>query len=107
MIAAIFFALGVLSMLSTCLALFTPRRPLIVGWLAWVVGLVPCEVPRAALVMNAVLLGASVVLVPADAALGIAAIALFAAAMVGDLVLAAPLSRSRAGDRTSVAGRSG
>ena len=87
-IAAIFFVLGVLSMLSTCLALFTPRRPLIVGWLAWVVGLVPCEVPRAALVMNAVLLGASVVLVPLDAALGIAAIALFAAAMVGDLVLA-------------------
>ena len=95
MIAAIFFALGVLSMLSTCLALFTPRRPLIVGWLAWVVGLVPCEVPRAALVMNAVLLGASVVLVPLDAALGIAAIALFAAAMVGDLVLARRSRRSR------------
>ena len=78
MITAIVFALGVLSALSTCLALFTPRRPLVLGWLAWVVGLVPCEVPRAALVMNAVLLGVSVVFVPLDSALGVAAIVLFA-----------------------------
>jgi acetyl esterase/lipase len=94
-IAAIFFAVGVLILLSTCLALFTPRRPLVVGWLAWVVGLVPCEVPRAALVVNALLLVVSVVFVPLDAALGIAAIALFAAAMVADLVL---VRRSRAAE---------
>ncbi len=94
MIAAIFFAVGVLITLSTCLAVFTPRRPLVVGWLAWVVGLVPCEVPRAALVLNALLLAVFVVLVPLDSVFGIVAIALFATAMVGDLVLARPLARS-------------
>jgi acetyl esterase/lipase len=87
-IAAVCFVVGVLSALSTGLALFTPRRPLFVGWLAWVVGLVPCEVPRAALVLNVLLLGVSVAIVPLDAAMGIAAIALLAASVLGDLVLA-------------------
>jgi len=92
-IAAAFFAVGVLSLLSTCLALFTPRRPLVVGWLAWVGGLVSCEVPRAMLVLNGVLLVTAVVFVPLDAVLGIAAIALLVLAVIGDLVLA---RRSRA-----------
>jgi len=87
-IAAVCFAVGVLTVLSTCLALFTPRRPLVVGWLAWVVGLVPCEVPRAALVLNTLLLVVSIVVVPLHAVLGVLAIACFAAAMLGDLVLA-------------------
>src|SRR5689334_2321412 len=93
MITAVCFAVGVLSASSTGLALCTPRRPLFVGWLAWVVGLVPCEVPRAALVLNGVLLGVSAAIVPLDAALGIAAIALLAVSMLGDLVL---VRRSRA-----------
>jgi len=87
-IAVIVFALGVLSAVSTGLALFTPRRPLVVGWLAWVGGLVPCEVPRAALVLDGMLLVVTVLLAPLDTALGIAAIVLFAAALLGDLVLA-------------------
>jgi acetyl esterase/lipase len=94
-IAAVCFALGVLSALSTGLALFTPRRPLILGWLAWVIGLVPCEAPRAALVLNLLLLGVSVAVVPLDAALGIAGIALLAVSLIGDLLL---VRRSRAAD---------
>src|SRR6478735_2050447 len=93
MIAAIGLAVGVLSASATALALFTPRRPLFLGWLAWMVGLVPCEAPRAALVVNVVLLGVTAAIVPLDAALGIAAIALLAASVLGDLVLA---RRSRA-----------
>jgi len=54
--SAAFFVLGVLSAASTGLALFTPRRPLVVGWFAWVGGLLPCEVPRAAFVLNTMLL---------------------------------------------------
>ena len=107
MITAICFAVSVLSVGSTCLALFTPRRPLVLGWLAWMVGLVSCEAPRAALVMNVLLLGVSVVLVPLDAVLGIAAITLFAASVVGDLVLARPFAGSRTGNRASAADCSG
>ena len=97
MITAIVFALAVLSVLSTFLALFTPRRPLVLGWLAWVGGLVPCEVPRAALMINAVFLGVSVVFLPLDSVLGVATIVLFGTAMVGDLVLA---HRTRAAEAT-------
>src|SRR5690348_10643715 len=93
MIAAVCVAVGVLSAVSTGLALCTPRRPLFVGWLAWVVGLVPCEVPRAALALDVVLLGVTVAIVPLDAALGIAAIALLAVSVLGDVVL---VRRSRA-----------
>ena len=47
MIAAVCFVVGVLSVVSTCMAVFTPRRPLVLGWLGWVIGLFPCEVPGA------------------------------------------------------------
>jgi acetyl esterase/lipase len=87
-IATVAFVIGLLSLGSTCFALFTPRRPLFVGWLAWVSGLVPCEVPRAALVLNTVLLGVTLLVAPLDSTLGIAAVALFALAIIGDLVLA-------------------
>ena len=96
MIAAVCFAVGVLGELSTGLALWTPRRPLFVGWVAWVVGLVPCEVPRAALVLDVVLLGVSVAIVPLDAVLGIAAILLLAVSVLGDLVLARRRARPAA-----------
>ena len=82
-----FFVLAVVSALSTCLAVFTPRRPPVLGWLGWVIGLLPCEVPCAALVVNAVLLVLFSVLGALDSALGIAAIVLVGAAMLGDLVL--------------------
>ena len=82
-----FFVLAVVSALSTCLAVFTPRRPPVLGWLGWVIGLLPCEVPCAALVVNAVLLVLFSVFGALDSALGIAAIVLVAAAMLGDLVL--------------------
>ncbi len=83
-----FFVLAAVSAISTGLAVFTPRRPPVLGWLGWVVGLLPCEVPRAALVVNALLLVLFSVLGALDSALGIAAIVLVAAAILGDLVLA-------------------
>ena len=88
MITAVLFGLAVLSVLSTFLALFTPRRPLVVGWLAWVVGSFRARSPGPRSMMNVLLLGVSVVFVPLDSVFGIATIALFAASMVGNVVLA-------------------
>ena len=75
-ITAVLFGLAVLSVLSTCLALFTPRRPPVLGWLGWVIGLLPCEVPGRGLVVNAMLLVLISVFGALDSALGIAAIVL-------------------------------
>jgi acetyl esterase/lipase len=86
-VTVVFFVLAVLSALSTCLAVFTPRRPLVLGWLGWVIGLVPCEVPLAALVVDLVLLGLFAVLGAPDSALGVITIVLIAAALLGDLIL--------------------
>ena len=87
MIEILFFIAAVLSALATALAVFTPRRPLLVGWLGWAIGLVPCEVPRAAITLNVLLLGLFAVLGTLQSVLGIAAVALLGAAIVGDLVL--------------------
>jgi acetyl esterase/lipase len=82
-----FFVVAALSVLATSLAVFTPRRPLMVGWLSWVIGLVPCEIPLAALVANVLLLALCLAFGSLDTTLGITAIALYVAAIFGDLVL--------------------
>jgi len=87
------FAVGVLIAAATWCAIFTPRRPLVLGWLGWVVGLVPCEVPCAAVVVNGLLLGLFVAVGALASPLGIVAIVLVGAAVLGDLVL---VGRSRA-----------
>ena len=65
-----------------------PRRPPIVGFFGWMVGLVPNELPFASMgwgVFLLVLFGASGAF---DSDLGVAGIVLVAASLVGDLVLA-------------------
>jgi acetyl esterase/lipase len=83
----IFLTLAVLCALSTAFAVFTPRRRLLLGWIGWVFGLVPCEAPFAALVVNGFVLGLFAVLGAFGSLLDIAAIVLIGAAMLGDLVL--------------------
>jgi acetyl esterase/lipase len=102
MIAILFFTLALLTALSTYLALCTPRRPLVVGWLSWVIGLVPCEIPSAALLANVLLAILSAVLGSPESTLGIVTTALFVAAILGDVVLVRRCRLARAAVRQSL-----
>jgi acetyl esterase/lipase len=87
-VAIAFFVLSALTALATLLALMAPRRPPIVGFFGWMLGLVPNELPFASMGLSVFLLALFGVLGAFDSALGVAAIVLLALAIVGDLVLA-------------------
>ena len=83
-----FVILGCLSALATLFALVAPRRPAILGFYGWMLGLVPIELPFACIgwnVFHLVLFGA---LGAIDSALAVVAAILVALSIVGDLVLA-------------------
>ena len=86
--AIAFFVLSLLGALATFLALVAPRRPPIVGAFAWIVGLVPVELPFACIGWSVFLLVLFGALGAFDSALGIAGVVLVALSIAGDLVLA-------------------
>jgi acetyl esterase/lipase len=83
-----FFVLAVLSASSTFFAVVAPRRPLLLGAFSWAFGLLPCELPYAALMGNVLLLVLFGCLGALASAFGVAGSVLIGAAIIGDLVLA-------------------
>ena len=86
--AVIFLVLSVLTALSTYFAVATPRRPAWFGFLAFIVGLVPNELPFASMGWSVVLVVVFRLLGTFDTALGIIALVLLALAAIGQVVLA-------------------
>ena len=86
--AIIFFVLSVLGALATLFALAAPRRPAMLGFVGWMFGLVPVELPFVCIGWSVFLLLLFGALGAFDSALGIAGIVLVALSIVGDLVLA-------------------
>jgi acetyl esterase/lipase len=84
----VFVVLSCLSALATFFALVAPRRPAILGFYGWMLGLVPIELPFACIGWNVFVLVLFGALGAIDSALGIAAAVLVALSIVGDLVLA-------------------
>jgi len=87
-VAIVFFVLSLLTALTTFFALVAPRRPAILGFFGWMLGLVPCELPFACIGGSVFLLVVFGALDAFDGALGVAGIVLVALSIVGDLVLA-------------------
>jgi acetyl esterase/lipase len=87
-VAIAFFILSALTALATFLALVAPRRPPLVGFIGWIFGLVPNELPFASMGWGVFLLVLFGVLGAFDATLGVAGIVLVVLSIVGDLVLA-------------------
>ena len=86
--AIAFFVLSALTALATVFALVAPRRPALLGFVGWMFGLVPVELPFACIGWNIFLLVLFGVLGAFDSALGIAGVVLVVLSTVGDLVLA-------------------
>jgi acetyl esterase/lipase len=87
-VAIVFFILSALSALATLFALVPPRRPALLGFLGWMFGLVPVELPFACIGWSVFLLVLFGALGAFGSALGVAGIVLLVLSIVGDLVLA-------------------
>jgi len=83
-----FLVLSALTALSTFFAVATPRRPVGLGFLSWMFGLLPSELPFASLAWSAILLAVFGALGTFDTTLGIVALVLIGLAALGQLVLA-------------------
>jgi acetyl esterase/lipase len=86
--AVTFLVLGALTALGTLLAVTTPRRPTWLGFVSWVLGLLPSELPFACLAWSAILVVIFGALGVLDTTLGIVALVLVGLAAIGQLVLA-------------------
>ena len=86
--AIAFFVLSALTALSTLCALVAPRRPPIVGFFGWMLGLVPNELPFASMGWGVFLLVLFGALGAFDSTLGVAGIVLVVLSLLGDVVLA-------------------
>jgi len=87
-VTILFFVLSVLGAVATFFALVAPRRPALLGFLGWMFGLVPVELPFACIGWSIFLLVLFGALGAFDSALGIAGVVLVGLSIVGDLVLA-------------------
>jgi acetyl esterase/lipase len=83
-----FVVLSCLSAVTTFFALVAPRRPAILGFYGWMLGLVPIELPFACIGWNVFLLVFFGALGAIDSAVAVAAAVLIALSIVGDVVLA-------------------
>lgn len=83
-----FVVLAALVAVSTAFAVVAPRRPQLVGFLAWVFGLLPNELPFLAMAWSAVLVVGFGVAGVLDTTIGVAGLVLLAVAFVGQVELA-------------------
>jgi acetyl esterase/lipase len=95
MVEVAFLVLSALTLLGTVFAVAAPRRPAFLGWVAWVFGLIPSELPFAYLAWCALLVAVFGVLGAFEATLGIAALALLALVVAGEIVVARKSSAAR------------
>jgi acetyl esterase/lipase len=87
-VAIAFFVLSALTAFGTLCALVAPRRPPIVGFFGWMLGLVPNELPFLSMGGSVFLLVLFGALGAFDSTLGVAAIVLLVLSLLGEVVLA-------------------
>ncbi|HEY8217418.1 MAG TPA: alpha/beta hydrolase, partial [Acidimicrobiia bacterium] len=83
-----FLLLSLLVAVSTFSAVVVPRRPTMLGFLVFLFGLLPSELPFVCLVWDVVLLVVFGMLGTFDSTLGVVAVALLALSAVGQIILA-------------------
>jgi len=83
----VFLVLAALVAVSTALAVVAPRRPALLGFIAWMVGLVPNEVPFVCIGCSVILVAVFGFLGVFGSSLGVAGAVVLGLALVGQVVL--------------------